>query len=113
MIVQISTKHDRNYTKNYVTANIQECVQFWNREGAQIIEGNKTGELGSNDTNEMARTMAPDDFLLDMLLGDCRTFCKSSTAAKLGKFEAGRTRSHVWVHFNNERIMMIHTQEQN
>lgn len=94
---------------NYVTKNIIECVNFWNREGMQAIENNISGKWGSKETNEMARTMQGDDFLLQLTLIDCVTFCNSETAKNSGiKFECGRTRSHVWVHMDGERVLMIH-----
>ncbi len=94
---------------NYVTSNIIESANFWNREGMKAIENNISGKWGTKEQNEMARTMDGDDFLLQLMLTDCNTFCNSETAKNLGiKFECGRTRSHVWVHMDDERVLMIH-----
>ena len=60
---------------------------------------------------EMAKTMEADDFLLEMLLGDCKTFCNSKRAKEIGNFECGRTRSHVWIHQGDERVLMLYYQK--
>jgi hypothetical protein len=104
----IKADKEKNFEQNYVTSNIIDCVAFWNREGEIAIENNKSGKWGSEDTQLMAKTLKADDFLLEMVLTDCKTFCNSDAAAKLGEFECGRTRSHVWVHMNGERVLMIY-----
>jgi len=106
--LQIKVQDETKGKHNYVTRNLLDCMKFWNREGEKAIEKNKSGEWGSKETNQMAKEMQPDDFLLEMILGDCRTFCKSDKADEIGEFECGRTRSHVWVHQNGERVLMFH-----
>lgn len=98
----IATK-EKNFALDYTTQNILECVDFWNRNGPQIIKDNKSGKLGSNETNEMSKTMQPDDFLLEMLLNDCFIFCKNSN-----DYIVGRNRSHIWLHQKGERVLMLH-----
>jgi hypothetical protein len=93
----------------YIRPNLMDCMKFWNREGKDIIAKNKVGAMGIPSTNEMAKTMKPDDFLLEMLLRDCKTFCNSQRAKDSGdKYECGRTRSHIWVHINDERFFMFY-----
>jgi len=59
----------------------------------------------------MALKMSYDDFVLEMLLIDCKTFINSKIAKDTGiKFEVGRTRSHVWVHENDKRVLMIYVE---
>jgi hypothetical protein len=107
----LKAQKETNFQENYVTTNILECIKFWNREGEKAIQKNISGEWGSKETNEMAKTMDADDFLLEMLLGDCKTFCNSKRAKEIDNFECGRTRSHVWVHQNDERVLMLYYQK--
>jgi hypothetical protein len=94
---------------DYVTNMVIDCVSFWNREGKKSIENNRSGKWGDKETQEMAKTMTPDDFLLEMLLLDCKGLVNSDFAKNSGeKYECGRTRSHVWIHINDKRVMMIH-----
>ena len=94
----------------YVTNNILECVKFWNKNGEVAIENNLSGKWGDKETQKMATEMKPDDFLLEMLLRDCKGFINSEFAKNSGdKYECGRTRSHIWIHINDKRVLMIHT----
>lgn len=93
---------------DYVTDNIQKCVQFWNSEGLHVYAENLNRVLGSEATNQMALEMTFDDFLLEMVLCDIGIFCRSGRNEALG-YSCGRTRSHVWLHdSNNERVMMVY-----
>ena len=106
-LVMVATK-EKNFVENYVTSNIISCVDFWNREGQKTIDMNKSKDWGDERTQAMAQTMEADDFLLHMILTDCKTFCNSHAAKESGAvYECGRTRTHVWVHLNGERILMI------
>ena len=101
----MKAKYELEGEKNYVTSNIIDCVNYWNREGIDVYSNNITGEYGSKETNEKARKTVYDDFILDMLLIDCRTFCNSKYAKESSvEFECGRTRSHIWVHM----LSLIH-----
>jgi hypothetical protein len=109
MIIRV--QDERKGNTNYVNSNILECVKFWNREGEDIYVKNRFGTLGSKETNEMALKMSYDDFILEMLMIDCRTFCNSKFASDSDiKFESGRTRSHVWLHENDDRKLMIYAE---
>lgn len=84
-------------------------MDFWNKEGEKVIEKNISGKLGSKETNQMAKTMQPDDFILEMMLIDCKVFVNSDLANNSpDTYECGRTRSHVWVHINDKRILMFY-----
>ncbi len=97
------------FVENYVTKNLLDCMSFWNREGEKAIENNKDGTWGNEKTQAMAQKMSADDFLLEMMLLDCKTFVNSPTAKESSlKYECGRTRSHIWVHINNERVLMFY-----
>lgn len=97
---------------NYVTRNILECVEFWNRSHKEIHAKNLSGELGTKKTNEFAKISQYDDWLLEMIRTDCKTFCNQDYSER-GlfveniKFETGRTRSHVWVHQDDKRVLML------
>jgi hypothetical protein len=107
-VMEINVENKFSGIGNYVTTNISECVKFWNREGLTAYENNKTGAWGDKSTQERALTTPYDDFVLHMLLCDCQVFCNSKFAKESGdKYECGRTRSHVWVHLNDERIFMF------
>jgi len=109
IIMTIKVQDERKESDNYVTSQILDCVGFWNREGELTYYKNKSGDLGSDVTNEMALKMSYDDFTLEMLLTDCKTFINSKFSKDSDiKFECGRTRSHVWVHENDERVLMLH-----
>ena len=53
----IKYQDERSGNTNYVNTNIIECVKFWNREGQDVYKRNISGELGSKETNELARKM--------------------------------------------------------
>jgi len=109
--MEIKVQDETKGTKNYVTNNIIECVKFWNREGLNVYSKNISGDLGSKETNELARTTTYDDFVLEMLSIDCRTFCNSEFAKNSKvRFESGRVRSHVWVHEDDDRKLMIYVE---
>lgn len=112
MNTPLAFQEEKGFVSNYITHNLKESMHFWNREGMKAVEKNKSGEWGSKETNEMARTMEADDFLLEMLLIDCKTFCNSQFAKQSGDvYEAGRTRSHIWLHRNGERILMFYSKK--
>jgi hypothetical protein len=108
----IKVSDERKGVVNYANSNILDCIKFWNREGEDVYKKNKSGYLGSLETNAMALKMSYDDFVLEMLLIDCKIFVNSkwATESKI-KFECGRTRSHVWYHENNDRKLMIFVQK--
>lgn len=111
MLKDMKFQKDPKFVENYVTKSIIECVGFWNRDngGKLAHEKNLTGEWGSKELNERAKKTDREDFLLDLILSDCKIYCNSFWAKDSGiKFECGRTRSHVWVHMNDERVLMIH-----
>jgi hypothetical protein len=108
----IKVEDERNGIVNNINTNILSCVDFWNREGIDIYKRNQIGTMGSDETNAMALLTPYDDFVLDMLLLDCKTFIKSKQAIELETtFECGRNRSHVWVHENGNRILMLHVEK--
>jgi hypothetical protein len=108
---EMKFQKDSGFVANYVTSNILECMNFYNRElgGKYAHEKNLSGEWGSKELNELAKKMVREDFILHLMLKDCEIFCNSKLAKESGiKFECGRTRSHVWVHINGERVLMFH-----
>ena len=106
--MDIQIQDEKNTPTNYVTNLIRDCVKFWIRKGDIAIVKNKSSEWGSDNTQKMAKTMQPDNFILDMVLCDCKTACNSKFARDSGNtYECGRTRSHVWVQINGDRILMI------
>ncbi len=108
--IELKVQDETKGLSNYITKNLIDCMNFWNNQGMQAIENNLSGKWGNKETNQMAKDMEADDFLLEMLLRDCKVFCRSDFAKNSGdKYECGRTRSHVWVHRNDERILMFHS----
>lgn len=105
---KISGQKEKTYVSNYVTNNLFECINYWNRQGADIIDKNQKGIYGNAETKKQAETMKNDDFILDGLLLDCKAYINSDFAKNSGDtYECGRTRSHVWLHINGERVLMI------
>jgi len=101
-----------NAPSNYVTHGIKESMHFWNNQADSLIRKNKSGEYGNAETQKMAQTMQADDFMLEMLLIDCKTFCNSQFAKDSGNtYECGRTRSHIWVHLNGKRVLMLYSKK--
>ena len=78
--MKIKVSDERKGNVNYANANILECVKFWNREGEDTYVKNRFGTIGSKETNEMALNMSYDDFVLEMLLIDCKTFSRTKDA---------------------------------
>lgn len=110
--MKIKFEDERKGSTNYVTNGILDCVKFWNREGQIIYDRNISGELGDESTNEMAKSMDSDDFILELLLIDCKAYTRSEFASNSGiKFECGRTRSHIWVHEDDDRKLMIYAEK--
>lgn len=111
MLKEMKVQKDSKFVDNYVTKNILKSVDFYNRDlgGKFAHEKNLSGEWGTKENNEAARKTDREDFLLELVLLDCKVFCNSEGARNIdAKFECGRTRSHVWVHMNDERMLMIH-----
>lgn len=107
--MEMKVEKGSTFVENYITKNLLDCMSFWNREGEKAIENNKSGLWGSKKTQEQAKTMKADDFLLEMILSDCNVFVNCTFAKESSdKYECGRTRSHVWVHINDERVLMFY-----
>ena len=99
---QIKVENKLKGEPNYVSRNLIQSMNFWNNVGIpelQIEREDKPDE----------HTKVFDDEVLDKMLIDCNTFCNSKMAKTQGEFECGRTRSHIWVHMNGERILMFYT----
>ena len=94
--------------QNALTKTLAECVNFWNRE--DFVKKNAEGPYGNEETKKAAKTLKPEDFMLNCLLSDAKIFSKSTDPkyTSLGKIECGRGGSHVWVHINNERVFIAH-----
>ena len=112
--VVLKAVQEKGFIKSWTTTNILECVKFWNNHGAK----ERAKLMKERPTHETA-PMKDDDFFLEMVLQDCKVFSKSANLKTFGKFNkreaikeglflTGRTRSHVWLHFKDERILMIH-----
>lgn len=110
MALELVFEKDRAYDIDPVTHNVIECIRFWNRENEDIYQRNLDGTLGTHSTNEYARKTQQDDWLNEMILTDCKTMCNGKNGQELG-YTCGRTRSHVWLHKGNERVMMIYAKK--
>jgi len=110
-LAEMKVEKDSKFVENYVTKHILKCVNFYNIDlgGKFVHENNISGKWGSKEQNELAKKTDREDFLLDCVLSDCKVFCESDGARQIGsKFECGRTRSHVWVRIDGERVLMIY-----
>jgi hypothetical protein len=108
--IEILVENNFKGKSNYLTSSLLDCMGFWNREGMIAVAKNRSGEWGGKATQELANRVPADDFLLEMMLTDCKTFVNSDFAKNSpDTYECGRTRSHVWVHMNDKRIFMFHT----
>ena len=110
---QLKIQHDKIQGETFehprLRKTIDECVGYWNREGQNVYEKNKSGELGSSFTQEKARKQTFEDFILDCIKDDCVQLAKSpSYVVNPTHFKAGRTTSHVWLQYKNNRMLMIH-----
>tara|TARA_R110000868_G_scaffold55232_1_gene171836 strand:+ start:815 stop:1171 length:357 start_codon:yes stop_codon:yes gene_type:complete len=97
--------------QHYVLNNIKDCIRFWNNNGQGVYDDNRspTGKMGDEETKAYALKTEFDDWMLQMVSGDCKTFVKSGNNQQDElKFETGRVRSHVWVHVDDDRKMMIY-----
>ena len=97
--------------QRYVLNNIKDCIRFWNKTGQGVYDDNRSedGRLGNKETKAYALNTEFDDWMLEMMLVDCKTFVKSGNEQQSElKFETGRVRSHVWVHVDDDRKMMIY-----
>jgi len=85
----------------HIIKGILDCVDFWNREGEDIYQKNLTGQMGNKFTNKEAKEKGKDELIMGCLLSDCKAFCRVVNA------ECGRAGSHIWVHYNDKRILML------
>ena len=105
--LQIKVQDETKGNSNYVTRNLLECMKFWNNTGIAELQIAREEEPDKH-------TKQFDDEVLNKMLIDCKTFCNSGVAKGesfrriYGEAECGRTRSHVWVHLNGERVLMFH-----
>ena len=84
------------------------CVGFWNKNGLNVWEENKAGRMGSEQTQEMARKLSYEDYILHNLSKDyskLKMFTDEDS-----KVIFGRSGSHIWVSLkeNNNRLIFIH-----
>ena len=104
--MKLSYQKEKLFTEDYVTTNLLQCIRFWNRSGDEIYQKNLDGKIGTDETNKMARQMQQDDWLNEMMLIDAKAFCASRY--NKSDYNCGRTRSHVWIHQADERVLMVY-----
>ena len=110
--IQILIQNELSDEPTRITDEVLGLVKYWNKNGVKRMDSLKASVLNNTATN-MVNRKAPDDFILQMLLVDINAKCQahSLSASKQKdrpKYECGRTRSHVWVHKNDERIFMFY-----
>ena len=106
---RIKVEKGKTLKDNYTTKSMLECMKFHNREGEDIYSRNCSDELGTKETNVLAKKMGFEYFTLEGLLMDCKAFAKGYNRDNDDDtYCVGRTHSHVWVHCNDERIFMFH-----
>lgn len=78
-----------------VVQRLLECISYWNRESDE----NATGH-----------------WLMNKIYGDCEyvmSYAHELAECSKGTYEFGRAGSHIWLHRNGERILMIHSHLEN
>ena len=84
-------------------------IGFWNTEGFRTYELNKKGELGSKASQDLARKLTYESFILDCLYADINCFATGSGKYWVEGYKFGKGGSHIWVsNQNNERVLFIH-----
>lgn len=84
------------------------CVGFWNKNGLNVWEENKAGRMGSKQTQEMARKLSYEDYILHNLAKDYSTLKTFTDKSSILIF--GRSGSHIWISLkeDNKRLIFIH-----
>lgn len=78
-------------------------IGFWNEEGKKVCEGNKSGTMGSQKTQEFARKETYEEFILNSLLCDITILLENTD------FKFGKTGSHIYISDKeNKRLLLIH-----
>ena len=74
------------------------------------MKNNADGPYGNEQSKKAAKTLKPEDFMLNCFLNDAKVFSRSKEEryTSLGKIECGRGGNHVWVHINDERVFIAH-----
>jgi hypothetical protein len=80
---------------------IQDCVKYWNDSGDTVLEKNKSGIWGDPETQKLALELKFEDFIMHMFTIDCQQILSEDPS-----FQAGKSGSHVWIHYKKERIAM-------
>ena len=103
LLVEIETKIGGLENFNYQT--IFSCVGFWNKEGKDIYEKNKKGELGTAFTNEKANKLTYEEYILECLYNDYKVIDMFKTT----EYTFGKGSSHIWIHSTkfDKRLMLI------
>jgi len=102
--IKILVENDYKGQSNWITTCLLDCVKFWNNTGIAELQIAREEEPDEH-------TKQFDDEVLDKMLIDCNAYvnCDIAQGGHHGVFECGRTRSHIWVHHNGERIFMFYT----
>ena len=76
--------------ENTLTKVLSDCVDFWNRE--DFVKNNADGPYGNEQSKKAAKTLKPEDFMLNCFLNDAKVFSRSKEEryTSLGKIECGR-----------------------
>lgn len=103
-----------HYQSSKITENIIQAIKYWDKKGPEVVQKNRDGEWGSIKTQELAREMESDDFILSALYNDVKTFCRAGNT-KSNKLHTPNTKwshirndSHIWVYANDEVVLMIY-----
>jgi hypothetical protein len=90
--------------------HVLACCGFWNEQGKNVYEKNKAGEMGGKYSQEQARKLSYNDFCLNSLLSEIKTFAESTGEGYwVDGYKYGKGGSHIWVsNAQNERILFIH-----
>jgi hypothetical protein len=88
---------------------ILASIGYWNQNGFQIWMDNKAGKLGSKESQQFAKKVPQDSFVLDCLYSDINCFANGNGKYWVEGYKFGKGGSHIWVSDeNNERVLFIH-----
>ena len=110
---QIAVQNELKDDPTCITNDMLERMEWWNKHATKTISDLKSSPLNTN-RKSLVKALTADDFILEMLMNDITLKCvmHDNNTRNMQKdrptYTCGRTRSHVWVAKNEERIFMFY-----
>lgn len=110
--MKLKMQKDKHFVDTYFTNLIEGCVIFLNENIDKVYQGNRDGDMGSEETNEMASRLSKDDFLFEIFRWDLNLLRYGNDPSHTNynpiyKYKWGKSGSHYWCHINNERMFIV------